>query len=252
MHLSADEQKRYERNTLIPGLGESGQLRLKSAKVAIAGLGGLGSPVVHYLAAAGVGALALIDYDSIELSNLQRQVLHTTARIGMSKAASAAAVVKELNPHVTATPVHERLNRDNAAGILADYDVVVEATDNFEAKFLLNDVCVEMGKPLATAGILAMSGQAQFIVPGKTPCLRCLVPDIPADTPTTGMLGVLGAVPGVLGSLEALEIIRYLTGQWQPAADGSGLLHRVDGETMNLRTLRVHRSDTCACARLWP
>ena len=249
--VNTNEVIRYRRNLLIPGFGEQGQERLGRTRVAVVGLGGLGSPVSLYLAAAGVGTLGLFDSDAVELSNLQRQVLHDTTRLGMRKADSAAAALKALNPEV-AIHVHVvRVTAENARALLAPYDAVVEATDNFESKFLLNDVCLDLRKPLATAGILALSGHAMFVVPGCSPCLRCVSPDIPRGVPTTAEQGVLGAVPGILGSVEALEIIRWAAGLWDGRADGRGLLHSVDGRTMRLATLRVPRRKDCRCAALW-
>jgi adenylyltransferase/sulfurtransferase len=247
MPLTPEQRTRYERNLLIPGIGEAGQERLAAARVAIVGLGGLGSPVGYYLAAAGVGTLGLFDSDVVELSNLQRQVLHSTPRLGRTKIDSAAETLTALNPDVTVHTSQVRISRENADDILSPYDAVVEATDNFESKYVINDACVQLRKPFATAGILAMSGQALFVVPGQTPCLRCAVPHAPQGVPTTGQLGVLGAVPGILGSVEAMEIIRWIVGQWTPQADGSGRLHRVDGDTMRLHTMRIPRRANCRC-----
>lgn len=248
--MDADDAMRYQRNLLIPGFGREGQERLCRTRVAVVGLGGLGSPAGLYLAAAGVGALGLFDSDKVELSNLQRQVLHDTPRLGMSKTDSAATALRALNPSVELDLHAVRLTADNATELLRPYDAVVEATDNFESKFLLNDVCLDLAKPLATAGILALSGQALFVVPGASPCLRCISPIIPQGVPTTAEQGVLGAVPGILGSLEAFEIIRWATGLWQARSDGCGLLHSVDGRTMRLATLRVPRRHDCRCAAI--
>ncbi len=249
--LSQEQRERYQRNILIPGFGESGQERLLDASVCIIGLGGLGSSAALYLAAAGVGRLGLIDSDTLELSNLQRQVLHATDRLGMSKARSAEMTLRALNPGLTLQTVQTRVTGENAASLFSAYDLVVEATDNFAAKFLINDVCLECRTPFATAGILALAGQMMFVVPGKTPCLRCAVPVEPLGVPTTGELGVLGAVPGVLGSLEALAALRFLAGMWQPAADGSGAVLSVEGESLRWRTTRLPRNPSCRCATLW-
>jgi adenylyltransferase/sulfurtransferase len=215
------------------------------------GLGGLGSPVALYLAAAGIGTLGLIDSDAVELSNLQRQVLHETGRIGMGKAKSAAVTLRALNPGVRLEVHAVRVTAENARELLQSYDAVVEATDNFEAKFLLNDVCLDLGKPFATAGILALSGHALFVVPGCSPCLRCVSPEVPQGVPTTAEQGVLGAVPGILGSVQALEIIRWAAGFWSARPGGEGLLHSVDGRSMRLATLRVPRQRECRCAAQW-
>lgn len=251
MPLTEDQRKRYERNLLIPGFGEDAQERLAEARVAIVGLGGLGSPVALYLAAAGVGMLGLVDPDTVELSNLQRQVIHSTPRLGRGKSGSAAETVLTLNPNVRTAAIGLRMTPSNAESMLREYDVVVEATDNFAAKFVLNDACLALKKPFATAGILAMSGQALFVAPGQTPCLRCLTPEPPEDVPSTSEQGVLGAVPGVLGSVQALEVIRWLTGRWTPPEHGEGALHTVDGDAMRLRTMRVPRRLVCRCAPLW-
>lgn len=251
MPLTADQRSRYERNWLIPGFGEDGQERLAKSKVAIIGLGGLGSPAALYLAAAGVGTLYLFDSDRVELSNLQRQILHTTPRLGMPKTDSAAAMLRTLNPNVKLHTITTRVRGEGVADMLSDFDAIVEATDNYESKFLLNDACLQNGRPLATAGILSLSGQAMFIVPGQTPCLRCAVSEVPEGVPTTAQLGVLGTVPGILGSVEAMEVLRWLAGLWKPEPEGQGRLHSVDGETMRLRTLRIPRRTDCACARHW-
>ena len=251
MTLRPDQRVRYERNLLIPGIGETGQDRLARARVCLVGLGGLGSSAGHYLAAAGVGVLGLVDPDVVDLSNLQRQVLHVTDRVGVPKTDSAQVALAALNPDVRLEPHRVRLNPENAVELLSEFDVVVEATDNFESKFVLNDACLDMKKPFATAGILALSGQALFVVPGRTPCLRCAVFGAPHGVPTTSEQGVLGAVPGILGSLEAMEVIRWIVGAWQPPPDNTGLLHSIDGATMHLRTLRIPRRADCRCARLW-
>ncbi len=249
--VNASESIRYQRNVLIPSFGRRGQERLRRARVAVVGLGGLGSPAALYMTAAGVGTLGLFDPDTVELSNLQRQVLHDTPRLGMGKAESAAATLAALNPEVRLEPHAVRVTGDNARELLAGYDAVVEATDNFESKYLLNDVCVDLRKPLATAGILALAGHAMFVVPGCSPCLRCVSPEVPRGVPTTAQQGVLGAVPGILGSVQALEVIRWIAGLWRAQADGAGLLHSVDGETMQLATLRVPRRRDCRCAAVW-
>ena len=249
--LSQEQRERFERNILIPGIGEAGQERLLRASVCIVGLGGLGSSAALYLAAAGVGRLGLVDSDVLELSTLQRQVVHTTDRIGMSKTESAAITLGALNPEVELQTVQMRVTGENAAELLSAYDVVVEATDNFAAKFLINDTCLECQKPFTTAGILALAGQMMFVVPGQTPCLRCAVPVEPLGVPTTNELGVLGAVPGVLGSLEALAAIRYLAGVWNPQPDGSGAVLSIDGESLRWRTTPLPRNPRCRCAPLW-
>lgn len=247
-HLSDEERTRYARNLLIPGFGETGQCRLKTARVLVVGLGGLGSPAALYLAAAGVGTLGLLDSDVVEMSNLQRQVAHDTARIGTPKTESMIIALRGLNPNVRTVPYHVRLTAGNASEIIQGYDIVVEACDNFEAKFLINDTCLELDKPFATAGILALSGQAMLVVPGVTACLRCAVPGVPQDVPTTAELGVLGAAPGVLGSVQAMEVIRWIAGMWKPETDGAALMHVLASEpSTRLRTMRIPRRPGCVC-----
>ena len=248
--MNNEERARYERNLLIPGFGEAGQEQLRRASVLVVGLGGLGSPAAYYLVAAGVGTLGLLDFDCVTLSNLQRQILHSTSRLGRPKSQSAAETLLELNPNVTFEVLNSQLTPENARVIFQGFDVIVEASDNFQTKYLVNDVCVELGKPFATAGILALSGQALFVAPGQTCCLRCAVPEPPVGVPTTAELGVLGAVPGILGSIEALEVLRWIAGLWKPQPDGVGLLHIVDGDSMRLRTLRVPRRAGCGCGEL--
>jgi len=246
-----DAARRYAPNVLVPGFGEAGQKRLAAARVLIVGLGGLGSPAAYYLAAAGVGTLGLMDPDAVNVSNLQRQILYATADVGRSKTAAAAQTLAALNPEVATEQIGQQLTPANAPDLLMRFDVVVDASDNFDTKFLVNDACLELGKPFATAGILALNGQALFVAPGRTACLRCALPTVPQDAPTTAQLGVLGAVPGVLGSLEALDVLRWLGGLWQASADGTGRLHALDGETMQLRTVRVPPRSDCRCAQLW-
>ncbi len=248
--FTSEQLVRYARNILVPGIGQSGQEKLAHSRVCVVGLGGLGSPVCFYLAAAGVGTLGLIDSDKVELSNLQRQILHTTARIGVPKTDSAEESLRALNPDVRIEKHVVRVTRESAERLLNSYDAIIEATDNFESKFIVNDACLEIKKPFATAGILGLSGHAMFVVPGQTPCLRCVFQSIPQGTPTTAEQGVLGAVPGILGSVQALEVIRWITGMWAPLPDASGRLHGVDGTAMTLRTIRVPRLTTCGCAKI--
>jgi len=166
------------------------------------------------------------------------------------KTDSATEALYALNPEVNTVSLAVRFASTNAREIVSSFDAVIEASDNFETKFLVNDVCLELNKPFATAGILAMDGHALFVVPGKTACLRCVMPEIPADAPTTAQFGVLGAVPGILGSVEAFEVIRWIAGFWREPSDGMGRLHSVDGQTMRLHTARVPRRIGCRCAAI--
>jgi len=245
--MTPEQAQRYDRNIRVPLIGVEGQERILRSRVCVIGLGGLGSPAALYLAAAGVGSLVLVDRDRVELSNLQRQILHGTGFLGAPKTDSAAARLSDLSPDTSITTHAVDVTLENVAACLDGCDCVVDATDNFATKYLVNDACVEADVPLATAGILALSGQAMFVVPGRTPCLRCLVPEPPVDVPTTAEQGVLGAVPGVLGSIQALETLRWIAGAWSPPI-GGGAVHSVDGESMRITTLRVGRAPECRCA----
>jgi len=245
MSLSNDQHERYVRNLLLPGFGETGQERLLRARVLVVGLGGLGSPAAYYLAAAGVGTLGLLDYDVVDISNLQRQVLHSTERIGVRKVESAKWTLTDLNPDIRLECIAERLTAENAQDILRPYDAVVEACDNFAAKYIVNDACLALGTPFATAGVSEWGGQALFVVPGQTACMRCTVADEPPAPPAP--FGILGAVPGVLGSVEALEVLRYLAGLWGPRSDGAGSLHVMDGTAMRFRTMPLPPRNGCIC-----
>ena len=216
MELDEQQIERYSRNIVLAELGVEGQRRLRSSSVLVVGAGGLGSPVALYLAAAGVGRLGLVDPDAVELSNLQRQLLHGTRSLGAPKAESAAARVLELNPDVEVEAVGERLDGANALELIGRYDFVTDCTDNFAAKYLINDACVIAGKPFSHAGALGFGGQTFTWEPpsGAAACLRCLIPEQPRadETPNCAGSGVLGAVVGVLGSVQAAEAIKSVTG----------------------------------------
>lgn len=249
--LRENERIRYSRNLAIPGFGVAGQERLANGRVLIVGLGGLGAPAALYLAAAGVGTLGLADSDTVEMSNLQRQVLHATPDIGRPKTESAAESLVALNPHVHLERHTVRVTPENALQLAASYDAVVESSDNFETKLLINDVCLELKKPFATAGVLTLSGQAMFVVPGRSACLRCALPSAPQDVPDTAGQGVLGATPGIFGSIQAMEVLRWLGGLWKPEPDGAALAHCLDGTAMRFTTIRIARRSGCRCAALW-
>jgi molybdopterin/thiamine biosynthesis adenylyltransferase len=206
------EQELYSRNIRIPEVGVEGQLKLLNSRVLIVGLGGLGSPALYYLAACGIGEIGIADGDRVELSNLQRQILHGREDVGREKTASAERTITRLRPDLRLISYDSRISEDNAREIIAPYDFVIEATDNFVSKFLINDVCVRLGKAFSHAGILGMYGQTMTVVPGKGPCYRCVFGDPPPSgaVPTTQEVGVLGVVPGVLGAIQAAEAIKYL------------------------------------------
>ena len=179
--LSTDRQERYARHLMLEGVGEEGQKKLVAGRVLVIGAGGLGSPALFYLVAAGVGRVGVVDSDRIELSNLQRQILHNSERIGTLKVESAAATLSPLNPEVELATYPVRLDRDNIDGLISGYDFVIDATDNFESKFLINDACVSKGIPFSHGGILRYKGQTMTVLPGESPCYRCIFPDAPDE-----------------------------------------------------------------------
>jgi molybdopterin/thiamine biosynthesis adenylyltransferase/rhodanese-related sulfurtransferase len=242
--LSPDELVRYARHLTLPHVGMEGQERLKAARVLLVGAGGLGSPAALYLAAAGVGTLGLVDFDRVDLSNLQRQILHSTAAVGRAKVVSAAERLTELNPHVRVEPIAEQLSSVNAAGILADFDVVVDGSDNFPTRYLVNDVCVWLGKPLVYGSIFRFEGQASLFWAGEGPCYRCLYPEPPppALVPSCAEGGVLGVLPGIIGSIQALEALKWILGA------GESLLGRLlvfDALRLSFRELRLRKDPEC-------
>jgi molybdopterin-synthase adenylyltransferase len=214
MAFSPEERKRYARHLDLPGFGAHSQERLRAGRVMVVGCGGLGSPALYYLAAAGVGLLGLMDADLVEISNLQRQILHATPDIGRPKTDSAVGRLRALNPHVRLSPHTECLTAENAREIFAPYDIILDCTDNFAAKYLISDICVAMKKPFVHAGISGFCGQLLTVLPGKSACLRCIFPEPPplASPESAPAAGPLGAVPGVIGSLQAVEAIKFLTG----------------------------------------
>ncbi|NTV41828.1 MAG: HesA/MoeB/ThiF family protein [Syntrophobacteraceae bacterium] len=242
------ERRIYHRHLLLPEFGEEGQLRLLNSRVLVVGLGGLGSPALFYLAACGVGELGMVDADTVEYSNLQRQILHGYRDVGRNKTSSAHETISRLREDVRLNAHPVRLSRENARAIISQYDFVIEATDNFESKFLVNDVCVALGKAFSHAGILGMVGQAMTVVPGEGPCFRCLFDDLPPPgaVKTTDEIGVLGVVPGILGAIQATEAIKCL------ARCGDLLVGRLltfDAFTMTFREISLPTDKRCpACA----
>ncbi|OZG58251.1 adenylyltransferase [Bifidobacterium tissieri] len=234
--LSDDQIDRYARHLILKGVGVRGQKRLLAAKVLIVGAGGLGSPVALYLAAAGVGTLGIVDDDVVDVSNLQRQIIHDSDRVGTSKAESAKESIVRLNPDVTVNVHRTMFDAGNAAELIADYDVVVDATDNFAAKFLINDACVLAGKPFVHGGVVQFAGQVMDYVPGRGPCYRCIFRDMPAagEVPTCKEAGVLGAAVGVIGSLQAVEVVKMITGTGDLL---TGRMLTVDMLTMRIRAV---------------
>jgi adenylyltransferase/sulfurtransferase len=224
-----------------------GQQKLKAAKVLCVGVGGLGSPLAMYLAAAGVGTLGLLDFDSVEVSNLQRQIIHSTATIGKLKVDSAEVLLKGLNPHLNVVKHNIRLTRANALEILKEYDIVADGTDNFQTRYLVNDACVLLGKPNAYSSIYRFEGQASVFVAKDGPCYRCLYPDPPPPelVPSCAEGGVLGVLPGLLGVIQATEVIKLILGIGESLA---GRLLLVDALSMQFHTVKLRRNPGCpAC-----
>lgn len=233
--LTEDERLRYARHISLPGFGEEGQLRLKDGSVLVIGAGGLGSPVLLYLAAAGVGHIGVADGDVVDTTNLQRQVIHTTASVGMSKVKSAAAKMRALNPDVEIEEFGEFVNESNIAGLIAGYDFVIDATDSIDIKFLINDECVKAGKPYNHGAIFQYEGHTMTVLPGSAD-LRTLFPDGPSAVDRSAPVGPLGVVPGVLGTLQATEALKYVSGV------GELLVNRLlcfDLLTMQFTCLRI-------------
>ena len=245
--LSADELQRYHRHLILPNIGEEGQRRLKSARVLLIGAGGLGSPAALYLAAAGVGHLGVIDADVVELSNLQRQVLHGTRDIGRPKVESAADRMRDINPHVDVAALHARLSSANALDILRGYDIIVDGSDNFPTRYLVNDACVLLGKPNVHGSISRFDGQAAVFAAEGAPCYRCLFPEPPppGSVPSCAEGGVFGVLPGLVGVIQATEAIKLITGAGEPLI--SRLL-LIDALRMRFRTIELVNDPQCrAC-----
>lgn len=215
MEFTEDQLQRYSRHIILPEVGGKGQKKLLKAKVFIVGAGGLGCPVGYYLAAAGVGTIGIIDNDTVELSNLQRQIAHSTRTLGMLKIESAKATFESLNPDVNIMGFKERITKDNIKDLIKDYDVVVDGSDNFPTRYLVNDACVMLGKPLVSGAILKFEGQVTTIVPGQGHCYRCLFEEMPPAglVPSCQEAGVIGAIPGVVGSLQAIETVKLILGK---------------------------------------
>lgn len=215
MDFSVEQKERYSRHLVLKDIGVQGQKKLLGASVLVIGAGGLGSPAIMYLAAAGVGTIGVADSDSVELSNLQRQIIHTGKDLNRPKVYSAKETVEAMNPDVTVNTYHTFVNSKNISDIIKDYDFIIDATDNFEAKFLINDACVLAKKPFSHAGIIRFEGQIMTYVPGKGPCYRCIFRDLPpkSEVPSCKEAGIIGAMGGIIGSMHAMEAIKYILGK---------------------------------------
>lgn len=242
--FTPEQLTRYSRHFLLPEVGEEGQAKLLDAKVLLIGAGGLGSPTAFYLAAAGVGTIGIVDHDVVDLSNLQRQILHTNDRIGMPKVESARMTLQALNPDVQVIGYQERLSSENALRLFRDYDVIVDGCDNFPTRYLVNDACVMLGKPNVHGSIFQFEGQASVFYPGKGPCYRCLFPEPPPPgaAPSCAEAGVLGVLPGLVGCVQALETIKLILGVGRPLI---GRMVYFDTLSMEVRIHKLRRDPKC-------
>lgn len=245
MAFTNEQLERYSRHIILKEIGVKGQKKLSNAKILIIGAGGLGAPAALYLAAAGVGVIGIADADVVDLSNLQRQVIHATADIGKPKVESAKESMLAINPDITVKTYREFIYSGNIADIIAEYDFILDGTDNFPAKFLINDACVMAGKPFCHAGIIRFSGQLMTYVPGEGPCYRCVFKSPPPRdaVPTCRQAGVIGAMAGVIGCLQAMEAVKYITGAGELL---TGRLLTYDALKMSFRTIKVPRDCNCA------
>ena len=243
--MSLDEVRRYSRHLIIPDVGMAGQKRLKNARVLCVGAGGLGSPTLMYLAAAGVGTLGIVEFDVVDESNLQRQIIHGQSDVGRSKAESARDSIKEINPFVDVVMHEERLDSTNVMPLFSQYDLIVDGTDNFATRYLVNDACVLLGKPYVWGSIFRFDGQASVFWADHGPCYRCLYPEPPPPgmVPSCAEGGVLGVLCGTIGSIQVTEAIKLLTGV------GDSLLGRLlvyDALEMTFREVRIRKDPNCA------
>lgn len=248
MALTDEQLERYSRHIILKEVGIKGQKKLLNGKVLIIGAGGLGAPAAMYLAAAGVGTIGIADADEVDLSNLQRQIIHGTEDVGKAKVKSAKETMEQMNPDVTVKTYRMFVNASNIRELIRDYDFILDGTDNFPAKFLINDACVLEKKPFSHAGIIRFKGQLMTYVPGKGPCYRCVFqsPPPPEAVPTCKQAGVIGAMGGVIGSLQAMEAIKYLLGVGELL---TGKLLTYDALKMEFRTVKLpeHVKDCAVC-----
>jgi molybdopterin-synthase adenylyltransferase len=242
--FTEQQLQRYSRHILLNEVGGKGQKKLLAGKALVVGTGGLGSPSAFYLAAAGVGTIGLVDFDNVELSNLQRQILHSTNDIGRAKTTSAKEKLQSLNSDINVIEHKERLTSANIMDVIKDYDIVMDGSDNFPTRYLVNDACVMANKPLSHAGIFKFDGQAMTIIPQKGPCYRCLFPEPPPPgaVPSCQEAGILGVVAGTLGVIQATEVLKYLLGIGDLLV---GKLLTYNALKMNFRTIKIPRNPNC-------
>ena len=245
--LTDDQLERYARHVILDEVGEEGQLKLLRSRVLVVGAGGLGSPVLLYLAAAGIGHLGIVDFDVVDITNLQRQIIHTTDDVGDSKVSSAVEKIEALNPDIEITGHRERLSAGNALDLLGRYDLIVDGSDNFTSRYLVNDACYLLKKPLVTAALVRFEGQLSTIraFENGNPCYRCVFPTPPDASlvPRCDTVGIFGSIAGVLGTMQATEVLKELLGL------GNGLVGQLllyDALDQTMRKIRVHRDPACA------
>ena len=245
MAFTNEQLEIYSRHIILQEVGVKGQKKLLNASVLIIGAGGLGAPAALYLAAAGVGTIGIVDADEVDLSNLQRQVIHTTNDVGKAKVKSAAETMEAINPDVTVKTYRTFVDSTNIMDLIKDYDFIIDGTDNFPAKFLINDACVMAGKPFSHAGIIRFKGQLMTYVPGEGPCYRCVFKNPPPKdaVPTCKQAGVIGAMGGVIGSLQAMEAIKYIIGKGELL---TGKLLTYDALKMEFHTIKLPKDHHCA------
>ncbi len=244
MNFSDEQITRYSRHILLPEVGGKGQKKLAQARVLVVGAGGLGSPAILYLAAAGIGTIGIIDNDTVDLTNLQRQVIHHTEDLGRSKVLSAQDKVKALNPDVTVIPLEKRLDANNAIDIIKDYDIVVDGADNFPTKFLINDACYFAERPLVHGAILRFEGRVFTILPRKTACYRCIfkAPPPAGVVPSCQEAGVIGVLAGVIGTIQATEVLKLVIGIGTPITNR---LLDYDAKTSRFRQIKASKRPEC-------
>ena len=243
-NFSNEQIERYSRHIILTEVGGLGQTKLLESKILVIGAGGLGSPAALYLAAAGVGTLGIIDHDTVDISNLQRQILHGTSDVGQSKVVSAKATLNEINPDVEIVMYQQRLSSENVFQLFEDYDLVIDGCDNFPTRYLINDACVMMGKPNIHGSIFQFEGQVTIFYPGKGPCYRCLYPSPPPPgmAPSCQEAGVFGVLPGIVGSVQAVEAIKVLLEIGDPLI---GQLLLFDALGMSFKRMKLHQDSEC-------
>jgi len=245
--FTEEQIKRYARHIILPEVGGKGQEKLLNSKVLVIGAGGLGSPAILYLAAAGVGTIGIVDFDVVDLSNLQRQIIHNTERVGTPKVESAKKTVEMLNPDVKVITYNTRISKENIMDIIKDYDVVLDGTDNFPTRFLINDACYFAGKPLVSAAMLRFEGQVSvfdYRNKEKSPCYRCLFPEPPPPglVPSCQEAGILGSIGGIMGCIQATEAIKLILGIGEPLV---GKLLIMDALSMDFRKVKLRKDPNC-------